>query len=98
MRSRLKNVTVLSVALLLATLGIYNIFLKATWTLMDDGFFWRQGPQGLAAGRVAQGGPAALAGVRPGDVLLAIDGDELLRRGEVHARAAPRKSATTVTY
>ena len=36
MRPRLKNVTVLLVALLLATLGIYNIFLKATWTLMDD--------------------------------------------------------------
>jgi len=98
MRSRLKNVTVLSVALLLATLGIYNIFLKATWTLMDDGVFWRQGPQGLAAGRVAQGGPAALAGVRPGDVLLAIDGDEVLRSEEVQARLAQRKPGARVTY
>ena len=43
MKLRLKNVAVLAVALLLASLGVYNIFLKATWTLMDDGVFWRQG-------------------------------------------------------
>jgi len=98
MRSRLKNVTVLSIALLLASLGIYNIFLKATWTLMDDGVFWRQGPQGLTAGRVAAGGPAARAGVKPGDVLLAIDGDEVLRPEEVQARLSQRRPGARITY
>jgi PAS domain S-box-containing protein len=98
MRARLKNVMVLAVAFLLATLGIYNIFLKATWTLMDDGVFWRQGPHGLAAGRVAAGGPAARAGVRPGDVLLAIDGAEVLRSQEVQARLAERQPGALVTY
>ena len=98
MRSRLKNVTVLAVALLLASLGIYNIFLKATWTLMDDGVFWRQGPQGMAAGRVAAGGPAALAGVKTGDVLLAVDGDEVLRPEEVQARLSQRRPGDRITY
>jgi len=98
MRPRLKNVTVLAVALLLATLGIYNIFLKATWTLMDDGVFWRQGPQGLTAGRVAAGGPAALAGVKPGDVLLAIDGEEVLRSDEVQSRLMKRDPGARVSY
>jgi len=98
MRSRLKNVTVLAIALLLATLGIYNIFLKATWTLMDDGVFWRQGPQGLAAGWVAAGGPAALAGVKPGDVLLAMDDAEVLRSEDVQARLAQRSPGARVDY
>src|SRR5688572_8652250 len=98
MRTRLKNVTVVSVALVLATLGIYNIFLKATWTLMDDGVFWRQGPQGLAAGRVAAGGPAALAGVKPGDVLLAIDGAEVLRSEDVQALLAQRSPGARLSY
>jgi PAS domain S-box-containing protein len=98
MRPRLKNITVLTVALLLATLGIYNIFLKATWTLMDDGVFWRQGPQGLTAGRVAAGGPAALAGVKPGDVLLAIDGFEVLRSDEVQSHLIKRSPGARVSY
>jgi PAS domain S-box-containing protein len=98
MKPRLKNVTVLAVALLLATLGIYNIFLKATWTLMDDGVFWRQGLQGLTAGRVAAGGPAAQAGVKPGDVLLAIDGEEVLRSDEVQSRLMKRDPGARVSY
>ena len=98
MKPRLKNVTVLTVAFLLASLGIYNIFLKATWTLMDDGVFWRQGPQGMTAGRVAAGGPAALAGVKTGDVLLALDGDEVLGADEVQARLSQRRPGARVTY
>ena len=88
MRLRLKNVAVVAIALLLATLGVYNIFLKATWTLMDDGVFWRQGPQGMTAGRVAAGGPAALAGVRP------LDASLRLRR---QARPVSRVARTTGT-
>src|SRR5688500_10300011 len=98
MRLRLKNVAVVAVALLLATLGVYNIFLKATWTLMDDGVFWRQGPQGMTAGRVAAGGPAALAGVKTGDVLLAIDGDEVLSPEDVQARLSQSRSGARIAY
>ena len=58
----LKNVAVVAVALALTALGTYNIFLKATWTLMDDGVLWAEGPQGVYAARVAPGGPAAQAG------------------------------------
>ena len=76
--SRLKNAAVLGIALVLGSLGIYNIVLKATWTLMDDGVFWKQGPQGLYAARVAAGGPGDKAGVRPGDTVLAVDGEEAL--------------------
>jgi hypothetical protein len=40
-----KNTLVVLAGLALAALGVYNIVLKATWTLMDDGVFWR-GPPG----------------------------------------------------
>jgi PAS domain S-box-containing protein len=97
-RSPIKNAVVLLVGLLLATLGIYNIVLKATWTLMDDGVFWRDSPQGVVAGRVAVGGPADHAGVRVGDVLMAVDGEEVLQAEEVADRLAQRRDGARVTY
>lgn len=42
---------------------------------------------GFAAGRVIQGGPAALAGIRPGDRLLAVDGQQLQGADLAAARA-----------
>src|SRR5687768_18560280 len=96
--SRLKNAAVLGIALVLGSLGIYNIVLKATWTLMDDGVFWKQGPQGLYAARVAAGGPGDKAGVRPGDTVLAVDGEEALSPADLQSRLAGKASGETITY
>src|SRR5688572_16313602 len=96
--SRLKNAAVLGIALVLGSLGIYNIVLKATWTLMDDGVFWKQGPQGLYAARVAAGGPGDKAGVRPGDTVLAVDGEEALSPADLQARLAGKSSGETINY
>jgi hypothetical protein len=41
---------------------VYNFVLKATFTLMDDGVFWRQAPQGLVASRLAPGRPGGAGG------------------------------------
>jgi PAS domain S-box-containing protein len=96
--TRSKNLAVVAVALLLTGLGLYNIFLKATWTLLDDGVLWKDSSTGVVAARVAQGGPAALAGVRAGDVLLAIGGDEVLTDEQVQARLADRTAGSRVQY
>jgi PAS domain S-box-containing protein len=95
---RLKNALVLAVAVLLAALGIYNIVLKATWTLMDDGVFWKDGAQGVFAARVAAGGPGDTAGVREGDILLAVDGGEVFDGEQVERRLAERADARRVQY
>ena len=58
-RRRLKKLAVIALGLGLASLGAYNIVIKATWSLMDDGVFWKPGPGGVVASRVAPGGPAA---------------------------------------
>ena len=82
----LKNAVVVFVALVLASLGIYNIVLKATWTMMDDGVFWEDAAEGVVAAHVAAGQPGAIAGIRAGDVLLALGGDEVLNAVQVDAR------------
>ena len=57
---------------ILLTLGAHNIALKASFRLLDDGVFW-EGRQGqVIAKRLDPGGPAAKAGLRKGDVLVAI--------------------------
>jgi len=96
--SRVKNAAVLGIALVLGSLGIYNIVLKATWTLMDDGVFWKQGPQGLYAARVAAGGPGDKAGVRIGDTVLAVDGEEALTPADLQSRLAVKAPGARLTY
>ena len=97
-RLRLKNVAVSLVALLLASLGIYNIVLKATWTLLDDGIFWKSAREGVVAGRVAAGGPGDRAGLKVGDILLGLDGREVLSPDEVQAQLARRRPGDRVGY
>jgi PAS domain S-box-containing protein len=97
-RRGLKNALVVLAGLALATLGVYNIVLKATWTVMDDGVFWREAPQGLVASRLAPGGPAARAGVREGDILVAVDGEEALSPARLESALASRRAGSRVSY
>lgn len=97
-RSAARKSLVLAIGFALASLGIYNLFLKATWTLLDDGVFWKQAPQGVVATHVAQGGPADRAGIREGDVLLAVDGQEALGPAQVEARLAHRRPGDAIPY
>src|SRR5260370_42065205 len=69
-RRRLKNLGVIALGLGLASLGGYNIVAKATWSLMDDGVFWKSGPSGVVASRVAPVWPASRARVPGGAILL----------------------------
>jgi two-component system, NtrC family, sensor kinase len=97
-RRRLKNSLVVLAALALASLGVYNVVLKATWTAVDDGVFWKQAPQGLVAARLAPGGPAARAGVREGDVLLAVNGEEVLSPARLDILLAGRRAGSHLRY
>jgi PAS domain S-box-containing protein len=68
---------------LLASLGLANLYLKATWRFMDDGVLWQDTVRGVVASRLSQGGAARHAGIEPGDRLLAIDGRQILRADDV---------------
>ena len=95
---RLKNALVVLAGLLLAALGVANMVTKATWTQMDDGVFWRATPQGLVAARLSPGGPAARAGVRAGDMLLAVDGEEVLTPRRMEEVLASRQTGDRARY
>jgi PAS domain S-box-containing protein len=88
--------SLLSVTLVatLLGLGLANIALRATWSEVDDGVLWVHGPDGVTAGDVASEGPGASAGIRAGDVLLAIGLQPVERPADV-VRFLHRSSAGT---
>jgi two-component system NtrC family sensor kinase len=95
---RLKNTLVVCVALALSALGAYNLILKASTSPQDDGVFWKDEAQGVVAGRVTPGGPGARAGIVPGDVLLALDGETVLSGTRVEELIARRTDRAPLRY
>jgi len=71
------------VVLVLLALGIANIVQRARWHQVEDGVFWSDRAEGVVAAEVADGSPAASAGIQKGDVLLAINGAAVQTRDEV---------------
>jgi PAS domain S-box-containing protein len=98
LRPQMKNLAVLAISFTLAGLGIYNIVLKATWTTTDDGVLWEDAPQGLVAARVAAGGPGDLAGIKQGDIVMGVGGDEVLTSDQMQARLAKRRPGDHIGY
>ncbi len=79
-------------------LGLANIALRATWHEVEDGVLWVTGPQGVTAAEVAPGSAAARAGVRAGDVLLAIGDKPVEQPSEVLAFVHAQSAGTRLRY
>jgi len=72
------RVSVGAVVLALATLAAVifawlNFLQRSRYDLVDDGVAWTDTATGIEAWKVSPNSPAAAAGIRPGDQLLAID-------------------------
>ena len=72
------RVSVGAVVLALATLAAVifawlNFLQRSRYDLVDDGVAWTDSATGIEAWKVTPNSPAAAAGIRPGDQLLAID-------------------------
>src|SRR5271165_5983313 len=72
------RVRVGAVVLALATLAAMifawlNFVQRSRYDQVDDGVAWSDGPKGIEAWKVAPESPAAVAGIRPGDILLLIN-------------------------
>ncbi len=82
-RDRVRTVVPVTVALVLLALGIGNVILRATSNDVEDGVLWVERTVGVVAAEVATGSAADRAGLRAGDVLLAVDGLPVEGRHEV---------------
>jgi len=70
----MRSTSQIGLVVLLLCLAIANIAQRVRWNEVEDGVLWRTTGNDVVAVEVAPGTGAARAGVKPGDVLLAIDG------------------------
>src|SRR5262245_7158675 len=90
-----------AVAAVLVCLAIINIALVKTWRgEPEDGVLWGQDAPGanVVAREIDPNGAGAKGGVRPGDVLLRIDGNEVRSVNDVIAAMHAADEGQTLTY
>ncbi|HNV02693.1 MAG TPA: ATP-binding protein [Vicinamibacterales bacterium] len=88
----------LALVIVLAGLGLANVYVRATWHEFEDGVLWLARPHGVTAVELADRAAAGRAGVRAGDVLLAIDGQPVDSPADVALAARRAGAATPLTY
>src|SRR5919201_2434369 len=78
-----RSLFALTVVAILIALGVANIAARARWHEVEDGVLWAQRAEGVTALEVAAGSAGARAGIQPGDVLLAVNGQPISTPAEV---------------
>ena len=63
-----------AIVVALLCLAVANIAQRAMWSEVEDGVLWREAAGDVVAQEIAAGSAAAKAGLKAGDVLLAIEG------------------------
>jgi two-component system, NtrC family, sensor kinase len=87
-----------ALATTLLLLGLVNIGQRAANTDVEDGVLWVQRSTGVVAAEVDPRSAAGRAGVRSGDVLLAIDGHTVEGREDVYALQQAAQPGARHTY
>jgi PAS domain S-box-containing protein len=78
--------------------GALNIAVRVTSDTLEDGVLWEAHPEGVTAADVAVRGGAMAAGIRPGDVLVAIDGAPIETVAGVQRALSGATRATPLSY
>jgi len=97
-RAWFRPVFIVAVVSVLVALGIANVALRANWHEVEDGVLWGARAQGVTALEVAPDLPAAASGVRPGDVLLAVNGVAVEEPADVVEYQHSGTAGTTLSY
>ena len=87
-----------AVTLALLALGLANVVSRATSAEVEDGVLWVERAVGVVAAEVAAPSAASRAGVRPGDVLIAIDNQPIEGRADVLAMQHASRPGDRHTY
>src|ERR1700751_2623381 len=78
-----RSLLALAVVGMLLVLGVANIALRAQAHQVEDGVLWSDRGEGVTVAEIADGSPAARAGIQRGDILLAVNGTPVERRADV---------------
>lgn len=87
-----------AVTLALLALGLANVVSRATSTDVEDGVLWVERAVGVVAAEVAAPSAGSRAGVRPGDILIAIDNHPVESRDDVFAIQHEGHAGSTHNY
>jgi PAS domain S-box-containing protein len=93
-----RSIVPIVAALLLLIMGIANIVQRAASDEVEDGVLWVERSAGVVAAEVANDSPAERAGIRAGDVLLAIDGNPITERAAVLSLQMTARAGDRHTY
>jgi PAS domain S-box-containing protein len=93
-----RSVLALIVVGVLVALGIANVALYSRYHEVEDGVLWSARAEGVTAADIAPGSAAAAAGLRRGDVLVAIDGSPVSTPGDVVEQQHRAREGTRLTY
>jgi len=88
----------IAVTTVLVCLGLANVAALATWREVEDGVLWRMQPEGVTALEIAPRTPAEEVGLRPGDLLLAIDDHPVQSTADIGDALAGVPSGQSVRY
>ena len=97
-RAWLKSTVHLAVVAALLCLAAANIRLRASWTELEDGVLWRTEAGAVVAKEVFSQSPAAAAGVRPGDLLEAIDNRPVVSLRDVEDALHGARTGESLKY
>jgi two-component system NtrC family sensor kinase len=97
-RNLIRTTAQLAIVVGLLCLGVLNIYVRATWTEMEDGVLWEARGHEIAAREVAPASAGERAGIRPGDLLLAIDQQAVQSTHDVVAALHGASRGSVLTY
>jgi two-component system, NtrC family, sensor kinase len=93
-----RTVFAVSIVLVLIGLGVANVAMYGRWHEVEDGVLWGARGEGVTALEVAPGSAAAGAGIRRGDVLLAVNGTPIESPADVVEYQHQGREGTRLAY
>ncbi len=93
-----RSLFALAVVAVLLVLGLANIAMRAQWHQVEDGVLWQLRAEGVTAVEVSSDSPAAGAGLRQGDILLAVNGSPVERPADVVGRQHGNVAGARLSY
>jgi signal transduction histidine kinase len=93
-----RSLFALAVVAVLLVLGLANIAMRAQWHQVEDGVLWQARAEGVTAVEVAADSPAAEAGLRQGDILLAVNGSPVERPSDIVGRQRGNVAGARLSY